>query len=217
MKKLIQPLTLLCTLALATNAFAQDDEQGEPISAEDDESLDDVPQVLDNGITGSVSLIGSILSGDPCAGLNIAEKAYCYPAKWLAGILPCTYGKNTPQATLCEDEPVPSKGSNRDYEGSRVINDGFELNPDYKPVRAENAELRKHLLTHLNKKKKGEVVHRWKDGSKLVLRSRIVNPKKSSDVMFVFEIVNTKGRATGRPVYYFKGGTLYINDLSRRK
>ena len=215
MKTLISTLALLFSLGFAVSALAADDDSkdDEVIDPEEQETVTNNPETL----TDMVSSIGDELSGDPCAGVSYAEQVYCYPAQWLANLLPCTYGAGTLQATLCPNNSwsVPAARTNSEYDVPRAVGPVFELNPDYRPLRAESRGLRQHLLSHLAQAREGQTVQSWRDGTRLILRIKMTM-SRDGDQAFVFEMVNDQGRVIGRPVYYFKGDTLFINDLSRQ-
>ncbi len=219
MKSLVTTLILIFSIGFAFNAFANEDgTEDQPIDPEEEsESLRNQPEMVGNGVADAASAVGDSLNNNPCSTVSYAEMLYCYPAQWLADLLPCPYGAGTAQASICPSHSrSPSTGrSNSDHDEPFHMGPHFELNPDFRPVSAEDEGLRRHLLSHLAKKEEGQVVHRWRDGTRLILRIKLVMSRET-DQAFIFEMVNAQDRVIGRPIYFFRGDTLHINDLSRR-
>ena len=195
-----------------------------------------------DGMTEAADNLGSTWLGDPCATMSYAEQAYCYPAKWLADAIPCFYGENTPQHTLCEeggekenpdgDKPAggnPGGGSNGsenpggenpgggDDDDNEAEGQNYRANPSFRPFYTSARHAKSHTHKFLDRKKKGDIIAKLGKGFTLRLKYKFYTAKSKSEFAAVMDLVNARGRVVARPILFTKGTRVYVNDIIKKR
>lgn len=173
-----------------------------------------------DGMTAAADYLGNIFNGDACENANYAEQVYCYPAKWLADAIPCMYGKDTPQATLCDEGETPPNdgGDGGDGEGGEEPEgQSYAANPNFNPFFTNQKNARKLIKSFLDKTPRGGLITKLDKGFTLRLKSKFYSNKKNSEFVALMELTNSKGVIVGRPIMISKGKKIYVHDLVPKK
>jgi hypothetical protein len=203
---------LFCLFVAPLNSFAQGECPPVAWCHPDGEGLGYPYTSFLAGMTAAADAIGKVMNGDGCEGANYAEMVYCYPAKWLTDVLPCMYGKDTPQATLC-DEGGGSGGSG----GEEPEGQSYTANPGFTPFYTTEPKAKGIIKKFLDKKKRGDIIARMDKGITLRLKSKFYTNKKKTEYTALMELVNSKGQIIGRPIMISKGPRMYVHDLIPKK
>jgi hypothetical protein len=165
------------------------------------------------GMTEAADAVGKVMNDDGCAGANYAEMLYCYPAKWIADAIPCMYGKDTPQATLC-DEGGDGGG---DGDGGEAENQSYSANPNFTPFYTTEPKAKQVIQKFLAKKSRGQVITKLDKGYVVKLKSKFFTNKNKTEYVAMMELFNPKGQVVGRPILFTKGKRVYVHDLLPKK
>jgi hypothetical protein len=172
-----------------------------------------------DGMTAAADYLGNLFNGDACENANAAEQVYCYPAKWLADAIPCMYGKDTPQATLCDQgEAPPNGGDGGDGEGGEEPEgQNYSANPNFTPFYTDQKNAKALIQKFLNKTPRGGVITKIGTEYQLKLKSKFYSNKKKTEYVALMELTNAKGKIVGRPILISKGNKMYVHDLVPKK
>ncbi|RDK85602.1 hypothetical protein [Marinirhabdus gelatinilytica] len=174
------------------------------------------------GMTEAADAVGKASQGDPCGEKSYAEQVYCYPAQWLAGVIACGYGEDTPQHTMCDEDDSGDTSTesltNKEREIlKKVKNKAVHLNPNFRPVYITAKNSKKALKDYLAKTKRGQTIKKWKQGYTLTLAYKYYTSEDKKDYTAVFHLKNKKGNVIANPTLFTKKNKVYIADILHKK
>ena len=155
-------LSIICLLLIPTGIFSQGECPPVAWCHPDGEGLGYPYTSFLDGMTRAADAIGQVLNEDGCEGANYAEMVYCYPAKWLADAIPCMYGKDTPQASLCDD----GGDDGGDGGGEEVEGQSYTSNPNFTPFYTTVPKAKGTIKKFLSKQKRGAIIKKLDNGFK---------------------------------------------------
>jgi hypothetical protein len=191
MKTLKLFTTILFLLMSGFNLFSQNVRDNPPTQ----EELD--------GFTQAADMIGNHLKGDPCSGQSYAEQLYCYLGQLISDLLPCMYGPNTPQYTLCESSQSLNTATNSNEQQmlNELNNLDCFINVNVRPIFFETENGSKMLKEKFAKTEENEVVHRYKNGYSLSVKSKHAIKGAKYETFLRLKFSDANGKMIAAPVF----------------
>jgi len=169
-------------------------------------------------MTDAADAVGESSKGDSCSEQSYAEQVFCYPGQWLAGVIACGYGKDTPQYTVCDegdDYTSESLTASESNALSKVKGKGFALNSKFRPIYLDSKNGKKAIKESLNKMKRGQVIKKWKQGYTLTLGYKFFTSKDKKEYAAMLNLKNKKGKIIATPMLLTKNKRVYIVDIKQ--
>ncbi|MEX0996607.1 MAG: hypothetical protein WDZ45_06135 [Flavobacteriaceae bacterium] len=168
------------------------------------------PAILD-GCTEAADMIGKSLLGDPCSEKSYAEQVYCYTGQWLAESLPCLYGRNTPQYTLCKStSSTLSLNSDEQKQMKRLNKDGCLINPMLRPLYFDSKNATKVFKESFVKSSENTVLHTYSNEYKLKFSFSAELKDSKSELFVQFVLTDSNDKVISTPFLITKGKRTYL-------
>lgn len=205
MKTNLKSILLLLFISICITGYSQTEEPGLPDEGE-------VPEpATTDGFTAAADAIGKISQGDPCSEQSYAEQVYCYTGQWLSGIIPCGYGENTPQYTMCDTGQSLILPSAAEENRLNQLNEKkCWVNPKVRPQYFDSKNANKAIKEKFTNAKKNTVLHTYKSGHQLKIEYSSQLKESNNEIFVQLKIADTKGKVIARPFIITKKNRTYF-------
>ncbi len=163
-----------------------------------------------------VSKVGEAMQGDPCGDKSYAEQVYCYLGEFVADVIACGYGEDTPQHELCDDDENSSSEALNSKEKKilqKVSNKYFAMSTKYRPLYFSSKNGNKAIKASLNKMKRGQTIKKYHQGYKLILGYKFFTYEDMTQYGAMMYLKNKSGKIVSTFFILSDKQKTYIVDI----